>query len=54
VHYNGERVAGGAILGAVAVLVGALGLFASLHLARGLGWLHGQIARGLLVEASGD
>jgi len=33
-------------------LVGVVLLFASLHLVRGIGRLHGQIAKGLLVPSS--
>ena len=31
-------------------LVGALALFVTLHLARGIGWLHGRIAKQMLVR----
>lgn len=34
-------------------VVGALGIFVTLHVARGIGKLHGQIAKGLLVQTSG-
>lgn len=33
---------------------GVVLLFATLHLARGVGWLHGQIAKNLLVKMSGQ
>jgi Putative sensor len=34
-------------------IVGALGIFVTLHVARGVGKLHGQLAKNLLVQTSG-
>ena len=36
----------------LALGVGVLGLFATLHLARGVGYLHGQLAKHLLVKSA--
>jgi len=39
---------------AVIFVLGVLLLFVTLHLVRGLGWLHGQLAKNLLVRSGGE
>jgi uncharacterized membrane protein len=52
VYLDGQMIVPAGLALPVAFLLGVLGLFATLHLARGLGSLHGRIAHHLLVKAA--
>jgi uncharacterized membrane protein len=50
VHFGFFSIELGWVGALLLALVGALALFVTLHLARGIGWLHGRIAKQMLVR----